>query len=80
MGKTEAKIRETLQRKGYFVGQGKRVYNVVKRLRDSGALTGRNVQLEVFNGNGVEFRSQWNSPRVVLCYEASISRPLEAQA
>lgn len=77
MGKTETQIIESLTRKGSFVGHGKRVFNVAKRMRDGLVRNGWQVTLDAFNGNGSAFRSQWYSPRCLPCYEVAI-RPSRA--
>lgn len=72
MSKTETLIIESLTRKGSFVGHGRRVFNAARRLRAALLRNGWQVTLEAFNGNGAAFRSQWDSPRCLPCYEVAI--------
>jgi len=70
MGKIETRIQADLLRKGFFVGQGKRVANVARRMQANGKLEGHRVQVEAFNANAS--KSQWNSPRLVASYETFV--------
>lgn len=74
MNKTETNILESLASRNRFHGFGKRVFLATKKLKEAGKLDGFSVTIDCFNGNGSEFKSQWNSPSSFSVYEISIKR------
>jgi len=72
ISKTEQKMRESVAQKGWWLGIGKRCFDIMKRLEADGELQGLRASYCCYNVNGVEFKSQWNSPRIKLGYEVSI--------
>lgn len=72
MTKTEKAMRDALAARGFWHVTGKRAYDMAKSLQEAGKLEGFRVYLGCHNVNGVEFRSQWNSPRPKLGYEVSV--------
>lgn len=75
MSKTEQEARSSIARKGYWVAQGKRGFDTARRMQARGAIPGATYQFDAFNGNSSAWRSQWNSPRCLPCYEVEIRAP-----
>lgn len=75
MSKTEQIIRESIAKKGWFLGVGRRVLKTVQRLQAENAFPGASYKWSSSNINGPEFKSQWNNPRPVIVWEASIRLP-----
>lgn len=71
-GKTEREARETIAKRGYWVGRGKRAFDVAKGMQARTAIPGARYSFDVFNANGSAFKSQWNSPRFLAAYEVLI--------
>ena len=69
-GKTEQAALESVARKGFWVGRGKRAFDVAKRMQARNAIAGATYRFDAFNANG--HRSQWNHPRFVPAYEVEI--------
>lgn len=74
MTKTEQEMWNSIEARGFWQVNGKRAYNMVKNLKNAGKLEGYYVYLGCHNANGVEFRSQWNSPRILLAYEVVVRK------
>ena len=72
MTKTEQAIIEGVKAKGYFVAVGKRMFDAAKKLQADGTIPGARFSFDCYNANGVEFRSQWNSPRSRTAYEIAV--------
>jgi hypothetical protein len=72
MSKTEAEARESVARKGFWIGRGKRAFDVAKRMQARAVIAGASYKFDAYNGNSSAFRSQWDSPRVLACYEVLI--------
>lgn len=71
--KTAKRILESVDRKGFFVGQGKRIMQAARQLESAGLLPSGSVSVLAFNGNG--HKSQWNSPRFIAAYETTVTVP-----
>lgn len=76
MNKTMQAIIADIERQGFAVKVGKRAFNCVEALRTQGY----RVMVDVFNANGPEFRSQWNSPRSKTVYEISVYPKMQGGA
>lgn len=76
VGKTEREAMESVTRKGYWVGRGKRAFEVAKGMQARAAIPGATYKFEGFNGNG--HKVQWNHPKFVPAYEVLIHVPKPA--
>ena len=72
MTKTEKNIIEKVKSRGFFVGVGKRIFDAAQKLKASGEMPDACFEFEVYNANGPEFRSQWDSPKQRTAYEVAI--------
>ncbi|KVN48780.1 hypothetical protein WT12_08525 [Burkholderia territorii] len=73
MNKTEQTLRAKLAACGFATFTGKRAFDVIERMERDGKLRGMTIQRSVYNANGVEFRSQYNSPKSRTAYEITVS-------
>ena len=70
-GSTERAAVESVQRRGYWTGRGKRAFKVAKRMERDGTIPGATYSYSAFNANGS--RSQWNHPKFIAAYEVVIT-------
>lgn len=77
-GKTEMEAMESVSRKGFWIGHGKRAFDVAKRMQARAAIPGATYTFEGFNGNGRKV--QWDHPKFVPAYEVLIQVPRADQA
>ena len=70
-GKTEQAALESVARKGFWIGRGKRAFDVAKGMQARNAIAGATYRFDAFNANG--HRSQWHHPKFIPAYEVEIN-------